>query len=186
MIPIIVICGPTASGKTEFSHELSNYLPIEIISADSRQIYKHLNIGTAKPTTTELKQIKHHFIDILEPTEEYNAYRFGYEALDCVKDIYKRNKMPVVVGGSGLYIRSLCDGFFDTSTFRIKTDSCVNLKTIREQLQIELNTLGADALYERLKTIDEPLYNLYSDKNPRRVLRALEFYEMTNIRLSDA
>lgn len=177
-IKTIVICGPTASGKTNLSFILSQLLDIEIISADSRQIYKYINIGTAKPTQQELAKLKHHFIDLLELNENYSAGEYGNQAYDVLQNISKNGKVPVIVGGSGLYIKSLCEGLFDENNH-------INME-IRKQLEAELLLNGIDDLYEKLKIIDKPLYELYNDKNPRRILRALEYYYSNGIKLSEA
>ena len=177
-IKIIVICGATASGKTALGLEISKHLDIEIISADSRQVYKHINIGTAKPTANELNIVKHHFIDFLELNENYSAGEFGNQAYKVVLDIAGRGKTPVVIGGSGLYIKGLCEGLFNEKN-EIATD-------IRKNLEQELENYGIDNLYEKLKAVDAPLYHLYKDKNPRRVLRALEYFYANGERLSDA
>lgn len=176
-IPIIVICGPTASGKTALGLMLSEEYEIEFISADSRQIYKYLNIGTAKPTPDELAKVPHHFIDMLDPSLPYSAGEFGDAAYSVALDIHKRGKLPVVVGGSGLYIQSLCDGLF-------KEEGKVNLE-VRQKLENDFATLGVDVMYEKLKQLDRKSYELYYDKNPRRILRALEFYHTNNISLSE-
>jgi tRNA dimethylallyltransferase len=177
-IPLIVICGPTASGKTALGIKLAEMFDGEIISADSRQIYKYLDIGTAKPTHTELHKIKHHFINILTPDQTYSAGLFGDDAYDIVVDIHRRGKLPIVVGGSGLYIKSLCDGLFSEDT--------PTVPEIRKQLEIELEKEGIDTLYERLRQVDETLWLRYSDKNPRRMLRALEYWQTNGEKLSEA
>ena len=178
LVRTIIICGPTASGKTDISLELSKHIDIEIISADSRQIYKYLNIGTATPTDDELNQVKHHFINMLNPDEDYSAGKFGKDAYSVLMDIHKRDKIPVIVGGSGLYIKSLVEGLFEN------TDDEVD-NNIRKQLENELKEKGIDVLYTELKMIDAPLYELYSDKNPRRIIRALQHYKQYGKRLSD-
>jgi tRNA dimethylallyltransferase len=183
-IPVIVICGATASGKTAISLELSKFFDIEIISADSRQIYKYLNIGTAKPTTEELNSVKHHFIDMLNPDEDYSAGRFGNDAYPVLIDIHKRGKNPVVVGGSGLYIKSLLEGLFENNDDKTDNEIEVN-NNIRKQLENELEEKGIDKLYNELKIIDPTLYELYIDKNPRRIIRALQHYKQYGKRLSD-
>ncbi len=177
-IKTIIICGATATGKTEIGLEISKYLDIEIISADSRQIYKHLNIGTAKPTADELKSVRHHFIDMLNPDEDYSAGRFGNDAYSVLLDISKRGKIPVIVGGSGLYIKALVEGFFENTDNELDNN-------IRKQLENDLNERGIDSIYNELKTIDPALYELYSDKNPRRIIRALQHYKQYGKRLSD-
>ncbi|HLX11406.1 MAG TPA: isopentenyl transferase family protein, partial [Bacteroidota bacterium] len=110
-VPVIV--GPTCSGKTHLSLLLANRFDAEIISADSRQIYKYMNIGTAKPIPEELSKIKHHFIDLFPPDADYNAGLFGEQGRTVIAEIFSRGRLPIVVGGSGLYIRSLIDGLFD-------------------------------------------------------------------------
>jgi len=177
-IKIIVICGATASGKTALGFEIASRLDVEIISADSRQIYKHINIGTAKPTENELKTVKHHFIDFLELDENYSAGEFGNQAYKTVFEISKAGKTPLIIGGSGLYIKGLCEGLFDE-------ENEIDL-TVRKNLEQELKNFGIDYLYEKLKKVDEPLYNLYSDKNHRRVLRALEYFYSNGVTLSEA
>lgn len=166
---VIIITGPTASGKTGLSLELSKIIPIEVISADSRQIYRYMDIGTAKPNQDELKIVKHHFIDYLNPDEDYNAGKFGNEAEKIVLKILKNGKIPVVVGGSGLYIKSLCEGLFNQ-------EENFALHGIRSFLSEKLKEKGKDYLYEELLKIDKDAAELYKDKNPRRVLRALEYY----------
>ena len=171
-IQTIVICGPTASGKTALSLALAEYFGTGIISADSRQVYKLLDIGTAKPTTEELRRAPHHFIDFLDVDEEYNAGRFGNEAYDKLLEIAGHNKFPIVVGGSGLYIKSLCEGLFEEEESEVKNE-------IRKELDEELKERGLDALYNELASIDKDSYLLYKEKNPRRILRALEYYRTT-------
>ncbi|MDR0926650.1 MAG: tRNA (adenosine(37)-N6)-dimethylallyltransferase MiaA [Ignavibacteria bacterium] len=178
MIDTIVVCGATASGKTAYSLQLAEKQDIEIISADSRQVYKFLTIGTAKPSASEMQKVKHHYIDILMPDANYSAGEYGEQAYATLIDIAERGKTPVIVGGSGLYIKSLCEGLF-------KEDTPVDVG-IRNKLEMELQANGIDTLYNKLKEVDAPLYNLYSDRNPRRVLRALEYYYSNGIRLSDA
>jgi tRNA dimethylallyltransferase len=182
-IKLIVIAGATASGKTAASLELAKSLDIEIISADSRQVYKHLNIGTAKPEQDELATVPHHFIDFLELNENYSAGEFGNQAYQKALEIHKRGKIPVVVGGSGLYIKGLCEGFFDDFIEEKVEESSI---LIRKKLQNDLENFGIDYLYNELNQIDKRLYDLYSDKNPRRILRALEFYYKNGISLSEA
>lgn len=177
---LLVLCGATATGKTNLSIELSKLLEIEVISADSRQVYKYLDIGTAKPTNEERQAVQSHFIDILEPDEIYNAGLFGDEAELTAKDIISRSKIPVVVGGSGLYIQSLCDGFFEEE---LDIDKKKNTSI---ELDKQLVNNGIDDLYNTLLNIDPVSALKYSDKNPRRILRALEYYEMTGGPISEA
>ncbi len=167
---MIVILGPTASGKTATALELSKLLPSEIISADSRQVFRYLNIGTAKPVPEELAAVKHHFIDIVDPDEYYSAGRFGDEASEVANDILNRGKIPVVVGGSGLYIRSLCEGFFE------EEDSPQDREDTRQKLEKKLQAQGIGVLYSELEKVDPDSAKTYSDRNPRRIVRALEYF----------
>ena len=169
---VIIICGPTASGKTSLSLKLSDVLPSEIISSDSRQFYRFLNIGTAKPSKEELVKAPHHFIDFLDPDQDYNAGKFGEEAALCIENIFDRNKIPIVVGGSGLYIKSLTEGLFREEINERKFE-------IRKKLSEKYNEKGKFSLYDELVEQDPAAAAMYSDKNPRRVLRALEYYYLT-------
>ncbi len=177
-IDSFVLTGPTASGKTELALALSDYLPIEIISADSRQIYRFMDIGTAKPTKDELSRVPHHFIDIKNPDEYYSAGVFEKDADNTIQEIISRGKIPVVVGGSGLYIKALCEGFFQDE------NSSSELLAIREQLEQELAEKGRLALYQELSAVDPISAQKYSDMNPRRVIRALSYYRLTGIPFS--
>jgi tRNA dimethylallyltransferase len=177
---VLAIVGPTASGKTKASIELSKLINIEVISADSRQVFKYLNIGTAKPTSDELNAVKTYFIDYLEPDSYISAGRFAKEAQIIIEQIFKKNKLPVVVGGTGLYIQALCEGIFED-----KIDENQR-KIISDKLSSELELRGIDFLYEKLKFVDKVSAEKYSDKNPRRILRALEYYEIKGIPFSEA
>ncbi len=176
---VIVIAGATASGKTDFSIELSEILPIEIISADSRQVFKYLDIGTAKPTLSELSKVKHHYVDIINPDEYFSAGYFGNKAFATVNEIFDRNHIPVVVGGSGLYIKALCEGLFDD-------DSESEYSQVRSELEKRADSEGIESLYAELEKIDFISYQKYADKNPRRIIRALEYYYCNKIPFSEA
>ncbi|MBM2813315.1 MAG: miaA [Ignavibacteria bacterium] len=180
-IKIIIVCGPTASGKTAVCTKLAELLPIEIISADSRQIYRLLDIGTAKPTAEELRAAPYHFINILNPDEDYSAGRFGNDAAGVVREIHARGRIPVVCGGSGLYIKALCEGLFNEGDFDSEEK-----KEVRESLEKRLLTDGIEQLYDELKLCDPISANLYEDKNPRRVIRALLHYNLTGRALSES
>jgi len=177
-IDLFVLTGPTASGKTELALALSDYLPIEIVSADSRQIYRFMDIGTAKPTKDELSLVSHHFIDIKNPDEYYSAGMFENDADNIIQQIIARGKIPLIVGGSGLYIKALCEGFFQDEA------SSRELLAIREQLEQELAEKGRLALYQELSYVDPISAEKYSDMNPRRVIRALSHYRLTGIPFS--
>lgn len=167
---VIVIAGPTCSGKTKLGIALAGQLNSEIISADSRQIYKYLDIGTAKPSAAELAKCKHHFIDLLEPDENYNVSRFEIDSLKIINSLLDRGKIPVVVGGSGLYIRALVDGIFD---------SVDNDEEYREKLHEDREKFGNDYLYNELKKIDPESSSKMLPQNWKRVMRALEVYHLT-------
>lgn len=174
---LLILTGATATGKTEHILKLSELIDIEVISADSRQIYKYLDIGTAKPSKKELEICKHHFVDYLFPDEDYSAGRFAKEADLIITEIRNRNKLPIVVGGSGLYISALVYGLIN--------DYKPNAE-IRKKLIERLTNEGIDKLYDELKKIDPESAEKYSDKNPRRVLRALEFFYCNNYPFSKA
>ncbi len=171
---IIAVVSPTASGKTALAVELSKILNIEVISADSRQIYKYLNIGTAKPSKEELKQAKHHFIDIVTPDEYYSAGLFGNQAEKKISKILSKSYLPVVLGGTGLYIKALFDGLFLE-----KHQSIEKRSNLRNELQQKLNQSGIEYLYNELLKFDPISAQKYSDLNPRRIIRALEYYYLT-------
>lgn len=167
---VIVITGPTASGKTAFALKLAEYADIEIISADSRQVFLHMNIGTAKPTKEELNKVKHHVVDFLNPDESFSAGKFSDIAVNLIKDIKSRGKIPVVAGGTGFYIKALFEGLsdIDDSEFDVRDD-------VRQELNNILEEQGKDFLYDMLLNEDPIAAVKYSDKNPRRVIRALEY-----------
>ena len=167
---VIVIVGPTCSGKTYFSIRLAKIINGQIISADSRQIYKKLNIGTAKPTPSELKKVKHYFINILEPDEDYNANDFSDEAEKVIDIINKQNKTAIVVGGSGLYIKALIDGIVES----VDKD-----EELRKKLLKQRENFGNESLYNELKEIDPVSADKMLPQNWKRVIRALEVYYLT-------
>jgi tRNA dimethylallyltransferase len=167
---IPIICGPTGAGKTAIALELAEQYPIEIISADSRQVVRHLDIGTAKPTQLERGNVNFHLIDIIEPGERYTAFRFIEDAGRAVEDILGRDRIPIVVGGTGLYLRALTEGVVE-----IEMDDL----TIREQLENEMEQLGAGKMYERLMQIDPLEAAKLHPHNKVRVIRALEIFSLT-------
>ncbi len=182
MIPsrsAIAIIGATCSGKTATSIALSRLLESEIISADSRQLYCYLTIGTAKPSEDELSEVPHHFIDILTPNEPYSAGRFSAEATIVAHDILNRDKVPLIVGGSGLYISALCEGIFSEHN---NADYSIH----RSKLESRLASEGIEQLYCELTEIDPISAKKYSDQNPRRIIRALEYYYANGIPFSEA
>jgi tRNA dimethylallyltransferase len=173
---VLIIVGPTAVGKTGVSLYLAKQLEnSEIISADSRQIYKYMNIGTAKPTQEELTIIPHHFIDIKYPDEYYSAGKFGREARRVIDNLLNEEKTPIVVGGSGLYIRALVDGFFEKQIFD---------QQVKARLKEEMNKNGLPALYQRLQQVDPISAERFHPNDGHRIVRALEVYELTREPLS--
>lgn len=173
IVPVIV--GPTAVGKTRLSLLLAERLPVEVISADSRQIYKLMDIGTAKAPQHIRATVPHHFIDICTPDQTFSAGQFGEQARNTVQDIFGRNKLPVVAGGSGLYIRALLDGFFER---QIKDED------IRRRLEDELAQKGLDNLYSQLQQVDPAYAQKISKNDPQRIMRALEVYRASGRPLS--
>lgn len=177
--PIIVLLGPTASGKTDLSLVVHEQIDCEIISADSRQVYKYLDIGTAKPSKEILKKYTHHLIDFLDPDENFSAGEFVKLSNNIIEKIYEQNKIPLLVGGTGLYIDLLCNGL-------IQLPSDTQNLEIRDKLNEELKHKGKEYLFHLLKSVDPESATKYADMNPRRTIRALEFYFETGIKFSEA
>ncbi len=175
-IPLIVIAGPTASGKTALSVELAKEYGAEIVSADSMQIYKGLSIATAKPTPDEMQGVPHHLIDFLEPDQPFSVADYVKLAGECIRDIYSRGKLPIVCGGTGLYISSLVQN--------IIFDDTAGDAEIRKRLESEIKEQGSHALWERLREIDPETAEAVHENNTPRVIRALEVYEKTGVPLS--
>jgi tRNA dimethylallyltransferase len=167
---ILTIVGPTASGKTSLALSIAKKRSVEIVSADSRQIFKYLDIGTAKPSLSERVAVKHHFVDVLDPSSDYNAGQFGSDAREAVIGILKKKELPVLVGGSGLYVKSVIDGLFDGPG----KDSEIRMM-LEEQLQRE----GLDTLLTALGVVDPLTVERMKEITPRRVIRALEVYRIT-------
>ena len=173
---VLVIVGPTASGKSLLALEIAAGTPSEIISADSRQIYKHLTIGTAKPTADELRRVKHHFVDEILPDAHFNAGEFGIKGRKLIQEIVARKELPIVVGGTGLYIRALIDGLFSGPGREAD---------LREELETRLESDGAEALLEELRLIDPKAAERMIPSNGRRIIRALEVYYATGVPISE-
>ena len=167
---VIVIVGQTCSGKTTLSLKLSQLIPAEIISADSRQFYKHLAIGTAKPSKEQLQKVPHHLIDFLDPLENYDVSLFENDAEKIINEILKENKIPIVVGGSGLYVKALIDGIFDTD---------VKNEEYRKELLQKRKEFGDEFLYNELKKVDPGSASKMLPQNWKRVMRALEVLHTT-------
>ncbi len=167
---VIVITGPTCSGKTELGILLAGFFNTEIISADSRQFYKYLDIGTAKPDADSLTKVKHHFINSLKPDEYYNASKFEKDALEIVEKLVQNNKIPIILGGSGLYIKALVDGIFDSA----------DIDSVYRNFMLKQKELyGNDYIYNELVKVDPESALKMLPQNWKRVLRALEVYHLT-------
>ena len=168
---IAVITGPTASGKTALGVALAETLHGEVVSADSMQIYRRMDIGTAKPTPEEMRGVPHHMIDVAEPEENYSVARYVAEASACVDDILARGKLPVVVGGTGLYIDSLVSGrtFADGSS-----DSA-----LRQELNERYDEIGGEGLLGELRKVDPERAQKLHAADKKRIVRAMEVYILT-------
>lgn len=167
---VIVIVGPTASGKTDIAIKLAQQENGEIVSADSRQIYKYMDIGTAKPTPEQLQLVIHHCINIKEPDEFFNAGKYGKLARSIIDNILERNTLPVVVGGSGLYIRAIIDGIFEGAFTDI---------SVRKKLKGKLTEKGNQWLYSQLQNVDPLSAEKIHPNDSKRIIRALEVYELS-------
>jgi tRNA dimethylallyltransferase len=167
---LIVIAGPTAVGKTAAAIELARYFNTVVVSADSRQFFREMSIGTAKPSAGELAQVKHYFIDSHSITEPFSVGDFERECLMLLDDLFKKHDYVVLAGGSGLYIKAICEGFDDLPTAD---------PAIRKQLNLELEEKGLNYLHEKLKLADPVYYNQVDLGNPQRIIRALEVFEST-------
>lgn len=168
---VIVICGPTASGKTKLSIEIAKKIDGEIVSADSMQIYKEMNIGTAKPTIEEMQGIKHYLLDFVSPNERYSVAEYKKDAINAIEEIIKRKKVPIVVGGTGLYINSLIYGI-DYPEIEIDINYRNELEKIAEEE-------GLEKLYNMAKLVDEEAIKNISPNDKKRICRILEIYHST-------
>ncbi len=165
--PVIVIVGPTASGKTDVALELAERLQAVIVSADSRQFYRWMDIGTAKPTPEQLRRAKHYFVDFLHPREEYSAGQFAREARKLIRELRQAGRPVVVVGGSGMYIQALLQGFFAP---------VVRDPNIKAELKRRAEQEGAAALYAELQRVDPQRAAELHPNDAHRIVRALEVY----------
>jgi len=168
---VIVICGPTASGKTALSIELAKKINGEIVSADSMQIYKDMDIGSAKVTTDEMQGIKHYLIDNVYPNERYSVANYKIDAKNAIEEIIKKGKTPIVVGGTGLYIDSLI--------YEIEYRDIVINEEYRKELEKIRNEQGLEVLYKRALEIDPQAMEKISQNDFKRISRVLEIYEAT-------
>ncbi|MCK9442928.1 MAG: tRNA (adenosine(37)-N6)-dimethylallyltransferase MiaA [Tissierellaceae bacterium] len=174
---LCVLIGPTAIGKTSISLELADLINAEIISADSMQIYKYMDIGSAKIKEHEMEGIPHHLIDIIYPDEEYTVADYKNQAKKLIRDINRRGKIPLVVGGTGLYVNSLV---YDLDFTRVKAS-----EEIRNRLQALGDKYGNEYLHSKLTKIDSISANKINIEDRRRIIRAIEIYEVTGRKMSE-
>lgn len=175
--PLIILTGPTAVGKTKLSIELAKAVNGQMISADSMQVYRHMDIGTAKIRSEEMQGIPHYLIDVLDPWESFDVVRFQTMAKEALEKIYTAGAIPIVVGGTGFYIQALLyDIDFD------ENDSETGYRT---ELQSFADLHGSEALHDRLRQVDEKSALMIHPNNVKRVIRALEFYHQTGTRISE-
>ena len=177
MKDLIVLTGPTAVGKTSLSIALAKAVDGEIISADSMQVYKYMNIGTAKITEEEKCGIPHFLIDELEPDEEFNVTIFKNKVMGYIKDIKSRGNVPIIVGGTGFYIQSV---IYDINFNEYGDDS-----NVRKKYEAMAETLGKSELHKKLALVDREYADSVSENNVKKVVRALTFFEMTGEKLSE-
>lgn len=173
---VLVVCGPTASGKTGFSLQLAKRFPIEIISADSRQVYRQMDIGTAKATAEEQAQVPHHMIDLIDPDQEFSVAQFVARARPLIEDIAARGKVPCLVGGTGLYIRALLGGLADTPSAD---------QQLRDRLHRREVEQGGGTLHAELQIIDPVAAARIHPNNIIRLVRALEVYHVSGRTLTE-
>ena len=176
--PLIILAGPTAVGKTSLSIRLAKETGGEIISADSMQVYRHMDIGSAKITKEEMDGVSHYLVDVLEPEEEFNVVRFQQMAKEAAEKIWEKGKIPLVVGGTGFYIQAL---LYDIDFTENDGD-----ESYRRQLEQKASDEeGASELYEMLKTVDSKAAQEIHPRNIKRIIRALEFYHQTGKKISE-
>ncbi len=177
MQKLVVLTGPTAVGKTDISIKLAQAINGEIISADSIQVYKKMDIGSAKITKEEMKDIPHYLVDVLEPNEEFNVHIFQQMAKDAIDKIYAKGKIPIIVGGTGFYIQSVL--------YDINFDETKNLYEYRDYLENLAVEKGNEYIHHMLKEVDPDSAYAIHFNNRKRVIRALEYYKETGLKISD-
>ena len=175
--PVLAVVGPTASGKSGWALQLAEQLDGEIVSADSRQLYRRLNIGAAKPTDADRERVPHHCLDLRDLTEPISLAEYLDHARAAIADIQARDRLPVVVGGSGQYVWALLEGW--------QVPPALPDHAFRERMTLEAEARGADALHQELRRIDPQAAAKIDHHNVRRIIRALEVYEATGRRISD-
>lgn len=173
--PVVVLCGPTAVGKTALAVDLAREVGAEVVGADSRQIYRSMDVGTAKPTALERTAVPHHLIDVVDPSEEFDAGRYRTLAIAAIEEIRQRGRVPLVVGGSGFYLRALLAGLPDLP----EPDA-----TLRAQVRVELMARGSVALHGELERLDPSSARRLHPNDAVRVARAIEVHRQTGQPLS--
>lgn len=173
---VIFLIGPTASGKTELALELARRFNLEVISLDSMQVYRGMDIGTAKPTPRERRRIRHHLIDCVKPTSGFSVHQYRQKALRAIDDVFRRGKTPLIVGGSGLYLQALWKGL---------SPQPAGNHRLRKKLEREIKQKGLAHLYSRLKKKDRERAKAIHPNDSRRILRALEIAELSGKKPSD-
>ena len=173
---LVILTGPTAVGKTKLSIELAKRIGGEIISADSMQVYKHMDIGSAKIMPEEMDGVVHHMIDVLDPREDFDVYRFQQMAKAKIQEIYDRGHIPVIVGGTGFYIQAL---LYDIDFTQSEED-----ESLRGQLEELADEIGAHALHEMLREVDPEAADEIHENNVKRVIRAIEYHRQTGEKIS--
>ncbi len=177
MIPLIIVEGPTASGKTDLAVKIAKHIDGEVVSADSMQIYKYMDIGSAKPTAEEMCGVPHHMFDVVLPTENFSLAEYVKMAHAVIKDIHSRGKKVIVAGGTGLYIDFLKENL------QLSDEEEDN--SVRQKLEEFAETYGIEALHARLAEVDEISAAKIHPNNVKRVIRALEVYEKTGLKMSE-
>ncbi len=174
--PLVILTGPTAVGKTKLSIALAKAIGGEIISADSMQVYRHMDIGSAKIRLEEMEGIPHYLVDVLEPWEEFHVVRFQQMAKEAMKKIREHGHIPILVGGTGFYIQAIVKDIDFTEN---------EASPYREELTRLAEEKGADFLYEKLQKVDPKSAQIIHAHNVKRIIRALEFYQMTGKKISE-
>jgi tRNA dimethylallyltransferase len=174
-LPAILLMGPTAAGKSAFALALAERLDGEIVSVDSAQIYRGLDVGTAKPDAATRSRVPHHLIDVIDPTEAYSAARFAGDALPAIKDIRRRGRLPIVAGGTMLYFRALSEGLSELPAAN---------REVRAELDARAASIGWPALHAELARVDAPTASRLQPTDGQRIQRALEVWRVTGMPLS--
>lgn len=177
LIPLVAVIGPTASGKTRLAIDIALKYGGEVVSADSMQIYKHMDIGTAKPTEEEMRGVRHHMIGVVKPSENYSVARYVSDAKKCTEDIRSRGKLPILAGGTGLYVNSLVDN--------IKFGETNRDENLRRELSEIAESEGGEALLKILREFDPDSAASLHPNNLGRIIRAIEVYKTTGVTMTE-